>query len=80
MRDIGDEIVIKPDGLIGRRASEVLRKAEAMLAEIRGLGLLSTLEKGLFAGVRRDRDGGRGLDGVFEKGPGYRNPFIGVRD
>jgi len=76
MRDLGDEIRYKPGGLIEHRASEVLCGAESLLGEIRELGLLTTLENGLFAGIKRHRDGGRGLDGVFEKDPDYMNPFI----
>ena len=37
---------------------------------------LDTTEKGIFADIKRPRDGGKGLDGVFQKAPGYRNPFM----
>jgi beta-lysine 5,6-aminomutase alpha subunit len=36
---------------------------------------MQAIEDGAFADVRRPRDGGRGLDGVFAKHPEYWNPF-----
>ena len=41
-------------------------------------GLFSALEKGIFADIKRPRNGGKGLAGVFEKGEHYYNPFIGL--
>ena len=76
MRGLGDEMYIKPGGIIGRRAAEVLDGAEKLLGEIDSCGLFAALEKGMLAGIKRRRDGGRGLDGVFEKGEDYFNPFI----
>jgi beta-lysine 5,6-aminomutase alpha subunit len=38
-------------------------------------GLMTAIEAGTFADVRRPRDGGRGFDGVFAKDPAYWNPF-----
>ena len=35
-----------------------------------------TLEKGVFADIRRPLDGGKGLDGVTVKSDRYFNPFI----
>ncbi|HUM43822.1 MAG TPA: lysine 5,6-aminomutase subunit alpha, partial [Fervidobacterium sp.] len=32
-------------------------------------------EKGVFANTKRPMRGGKGLDGVFEKGKHYYNPF-----
>ena len=77
MRDLGGEISIKPGGAIERRAAAVLEKADVLLGDIERLGLFATLENGLFAGVKRMRDGGKGLEGVFTKTEGYMNPFIG---
>ncbi|MCL2249889.1 MAG: lysine 5,6-aminomutase subunit alpha [Oscillospiraceae bacterium] len=76
MRDLGDELTFKKDGLIEKRADEVLQNANKFLGEIETLGLFATLEKGLFAGVKRAHDSGKGLDGVFEKSGNYINPFI----
>ena len=76
MRNIGDEVEFKEGGIIKTRAAEVLEKAAALLKDIEEEGLFSTLEKGKFAGVKRSRTGGKGLDGVTEKAPKYLNPFI----
>lgn len=76
MQDLGDEIVFKDGGIMQNRAAEVLRKATELLGEIEKLGLFETLEKGVFAGIKRPRDGGKGLDGVVAKAPGYFNPFL----
>lgn len=40
------------------------------------MGIFKTIEKGVFGGVRRPIDGGKGLAGVFEKDSTYFNPFI----
>jgi beta-lysine 5,6-aminomutase alpha subunit len=37
---------------------------------------MATLEQGKFAGVKRTRTGGKGLDGVTQKDAKYLNPFI----
>lgn len=74
-RHLADEIRFKPGGIIERRAQEVLRKAVDLLEEVRRIGLFAALERGLFADVKRSRDGGRGLDGVIRKDPAYWNPF-----
>ena len=76
MADLGDEIEFRPDGKIRARASEVLDKACELLAKIDEIKLFATLEAGIFAGVKRHRDGGKGLSGVAQKSAGYFNPFI----
>ncbi|HWQ31153.1 MAG TPA: lysine 5,6-aminomutase subunit alpha [Negativicutes bacterium] len=76
MRNIGDEIEFKQGGIIQNRAAEVLDKAAAMLKNIEEEGLFATLEQGKFAGVKRSRTGGKGLDGVTEKDARYMNPFV----
>ncbi|MFZ5968836.1 MAG: lysine 5,6-aminomutase subunit alpha [Bacillota bacterium] len=75
-RSFGDEIEFKKDGIIQKRAQEVLGKAAEMLEEIEHEGLFDTLAHGKFAGVKRAVDGGKGLDGVTQKGDKYFNPFI----
>jgi beta-lysine 5,6-aminomutase alpha subunit len=40
------------------------------------MGLFSTLEKGVFADIKRPRDGGKGLAGVVTKAENYFNPFV----
>ena len=76
MRDIGDEVEFKEGGIIQTRAAEVLEKAAVLLKDIEEEGLFATLEQGKFAGVKRSRTGGKGLDGVVEKDAKYLNPFI----
>lgn len=76
MRNIGDEIEFKEGGIIQTRAKEVLQKAADMLEEIEKEGLFATLEQGKFAGVKRSRTGGKGLDGVAVKDDKYINPFV----
>jgi len=78
MRHLGDELMFKEGGLMQSRAALVLEKAAALLGEIESLGLFATLEKGIFAGTRRRRDGGKGLAGVVEKGEQYFNPFLDI--
>ena len=58
------------------RASRCLREAEVLLK--RGPpenGLFATIGKARFGDVSRLPDGGKGLDGVFERGPSYFNPL-----
>jgi beta-lysine 5,6-aminomutase alpha subunit len=76
MADLGEEISYKEGGKIQNRANEVLGNATELLKEIEALGLFKTLEKGIFAGVKRPIDGGKGLNGVVEKQKEYFNPFI----
>ncbi len=74
-RHLGDEIEFKPDGIVERRARRVLNDARALLERIARLGLMEAIELKTFADVKRSPDGGRGFDGVFERAPGYWNPF-----
>src|SRR5574344_1022413 len=76
MHDIGEEVEFKQDGIIRNRAKEVLDKAIALLSQMKEKGLFNSLEEGIFADVKRPKNGGKGLAGVGEKGAHYRNPFI----
>ena len=76
MKDLGDEIMFKEDGLMQQRANEVLIKALELLAKIEKEGLFKTIEKGIFAGIKRPINGGKGLDGVIQKDKEYFNPFL----
>lgn len=78
MKDLGDELTYKEGGIIQNRANEVLTKAADLLVEIEKLGLFTTIEKGIFADVKRPKDGGKGLAGVVVKDDKYFNPFIEV--
>ena len=76
MHDLGDDIEFKKDGIMQTRAKKVLDDAVALLERMQIAGLFSALEKGIFADIKRPRDGGKGLTGVFEKSTNYYNPFI----
>lgn len=75
-KNFGDEITYKPDGIIVKRAQEVLERSDQLLQEIDQEGLFKTLEKGTFAGISRHENGGKGLDGVYVKHHDYQNPVI----
>ncbi|HCX03716.1 MAG TPA: D-lysine 5,6-aminomutase subunit alpha [Clostridiales bacterium] len=75
-KNIGDEIEFKQDGMIQKRAQQVLDEAEKMLKDIEREGIFKTIEQGKFGGVKRPFTGGKGLEGVFEKDAAYYNPFI----
>lgn len=75
-RHLGDEVEFKKDGIIQKRAQLVLQKADDLLAEVEKDGLFSTIEQGKFGGVKRPKDGGKGLEGVCTKDDQYFNPFI----
>lgn len=76
MRHMADEITFTEGGFIQRRAQEVLTKAAGLLSSIAQGSLFDALEQGVFADVRRARDGGKGLDGVLTKHPDYVNPVM----
>lgn len=74
IENLSNEIEFKEGGIIRRRAAKVLDDAVELLEEVDELGLFGAIEKGLFAEIKRAKDGGKGLDGVFEKTPDYWNP------
>jgi beta-lysine 5,6-aminomutase alpha subunit len=76
MKDIGSEVEFKSGGIIQQRAQKVLNDATELLSKMQQEGLFSALEKGIFADIKRPRNGGKGLAGVFSKGTHYYNPFI----
>ena len=78
MKDIGEEVEFKENGIIKNRAKEVLDNAIELLAKSEKEGLFNALEKGMFADVKRPKTGGKGLDGVCPKGANYMNPFINL--
>jgi len=75
-KNFGDDIQFKPDGIIVKRAQDVLSKAWHLLKEIKEEGLFKALEKGRFAEISRKEDGGKGLHGVFLKHQNYQNPIL----
>lgn len=74
-RHLGEELEIRPGGKIQQRAATVLEKTGVLLTQVAEVGLFKALERGMFADVKRPRDGGKGLRGVVLKAPGYYNPF-----
>ncbi len=78
MKNIGDEVEYKKDGIIQKRAQKVVEDALGTLTKIEKEGLFSALEKGMFGDVKRPKNGGKGLAGVAEKGANYINPFVEI--
>lgn len=76
MKDFGDEIEFKDGGIIKTRASKVLNDALILLEEIANIGIFNTIEKGIFAGIKRPISGGKGLPGVKQKHKLYTNPIL----
>ena len=74
MADFMGEVEFRKDGIMARRARQVLDETIATLSEVKSRGLMESIEAGMFAEIKRPRDGGKGLDGVYEKAPGYYNP------
>ena len=75
LRGLQDEVEFKRGGLIEQRAQAVLAAAEALLADVQGMGLPAAIGRGLFAEISRTPEGGKGLDGVLAKADDYDNPF-----
>jgi beta-lysine 5,6-aminomutase alpha subunit len=74
MASFGDEIEFRPDGIMVKRAREVLDRTLGFLREIKDRGLMDAIAEGLFADIKRPPDGGKGLDGLVEKDTRYWNP------
>ncbi len=75
---LGDEISINPDGVMGKRAVEVLDEAHELLEEVERDTIWKAIEKGAFADVKRTRTGGKGYAGVCARKPSYVNPILNV--
>jgi beta-lysine 5,6-aminomutase alpha subunit len=71
---LGQEFRPEPDGLVARRARQVLDESVDLLRKIGSQGLLNAIAAGTFGVTKRPPDGGRGLDGVVERADGYFNP------
>ncbi|MFX1374199.1 MAG: lysine 5,6-aminomutase subunit alpha [Promethearchaeota archaeon] len=76
MKSVSDEIKFKEGGIMEKRANEVLSKANNLLEQITKQGLFKTIEQGIFAGIKRPLDGGKGISGVILKEKEYFNPFM----
>lgn len=75
-KSLSDEISFNPNGKITRRAHTVLENAHRYLKKIEAEGLMKAISKGMFAEISRDENGGKGLDGVFQKERNYYNPVL----
>jgi beta-lysine 5,6-aminomutase alpha subunit len=78
MKSISEEINFKKGGLIENRANEVLNNAYNLLIKIEKQGLFTTIENGIFANIKRSKNGGKGVDGVIRKSNDYYNPFMEI--
>jgi len=75
-KNLGGQISFNKDGKIVKRANQVLKDAVKLLEEINEIGLFKAIEKGSFADIKRERNSGRGLEGVIKKKDDYFNPFF----
>jgi len=75
-RSMGSELTLRPGGVVERRADETLGRALALLEEVARDGLVQAIGRARFGDVARAEDGGKGLAGVVERGPGYFNPLV----
>jgi beta-lysine 5,6-aminomutase alpha subunit len=73
---LGDELSIKPDGIMAKRAVQVLDEAHDQLALVEKDGIWEAIARGEFADVKRSRTGGKGYAGVFERSADYVNPIL----
>jgi beta-lysine 5,6-aminomutase alpha subunit len=73
---LGDEIMIKPDGIMANRAVQVLDEALALLEEVKAETIWSAIERGAFADVKRTKTGGKGYAGVHPRAKDYVNPIL----
>jgi len=75
IQDLSGEIEFKKDGIIVKRAHQVLEETVQFMEAVDKIGLMPAIEQGQFADIKRPRDMGKGLDGLVVKGPEYYNPF-----
>ncbi len=75
-KHLGDEIEFKKDGIVGRRAVQVLDEALALLEQVEKESIWEAIGRGAFADVKRTRTGGKGYAGVLERSKDYVNPLL----
>jgi beta-lysine 5,6-aminomutase alpha subunit len=75
-KHLGDEITFKPDGIIAKRAIQVLDEAHVLLEEVKRDTIWESISHGAFADVKRTREGGKGFAGVIERSHDYVNPIL----
>jgi beta-lysine 5,6-aminomutase alpha subunit len=72
---LAGELHFGEGGEVERRAAQVLEECRQMLRKVGEIGMFGAIEAGMFADTVRTRAGGKGLDGVIERAPGYVNPI-----
>ncbi|HSY20839.1 MAG TPA: lysine 5,6-aminomutase subunit alpha [Polyangiaceae bacterium] len=77
-KHLGDEIEFKKDGIVAKRAVQVLDEAHNLLVEVDRDTIWEAIAHGAFADVKRSRTGGKGYAGVTERADGYVNPILDV--
>jgi len=75
-RSLGDEISIKPGGIMARRAVAVLDEAHELLEQVERDTIWEAIATGAFADVKRSRTGGKGYAGVVPREADYLNPIL----
>ncbi len=75
-RPLAESLQPVPGGPLERHAQAVLRRTVQLLQRVAQAGMFDAIEAGWFADTPRPRDGGRGLDGVAARQPGYVNPLL----
>jgi len=75
-RHLGDEIEFRSDGIVARRAEQVLDEALQLLVDVKRESIWEAIARGAFADVKRTRTGGKGYGGVIDRAPDYLNPFL----
>ncbi|MDQ4095970.1 MAG: lysine 5,6-aminomutase subunit alpha [Actinomycetota bacterium] len=77
---LAGELRFEPGGSVERRAAQVLEECRQMLHKVADIGMFAAIEAGMFADTVRERDGGKGLDGVVARADGYVNPIVDLID
>jgi beta-lysine 5,6-aminomutase alpha subunit len=77
-RGIENEFTVREDGVIAKRAREVFSHSLKLLEECKADGMVAAIGRGRFGDVKRLETGGKGLDGVLERGSDYFNPFLEI--
>lgn len=75
-KSLGDDITIKPNGIMAQRAVQVLDEALELLEQVERETIWESIATGAFADVKRSRTGGKGYAGVFERSKDYVNPIL----
>jgi len=78
VNSLKDQIVIKRDSLLNRRAEEVLNRAYNLLKKVSEVGLDKAISEGEFADIKRFCDSGKGLSGVYKMNEEYFNPVFDI--